>query len=52
MPINLGLNLAECPDLDRMLARLAEGRFVLEIRTDTAEDARTLVQKARRYAKW
>ena len=49
VPINLGINLAECPDIDRLLARLAEGRFALEIKTDTADEARVLVRKARRY---
>ena len=50
-PINLNVNLAESPHMDRLLERLAEGRFIVEVRGRTKEEARALVEKVRRHAR-
>lgn len=49
-PIDFGVNLLESQNLDSILERLRNGRFIIHIATETLSDCQSAIEKIRRYA--
>lgn len=47
IPIELGVNLAEASDLNLLLEKLSQGRFIVHLHTETLKECREMLERMR-----